>query len=99
MDYYKNMKFEWDELKNTDCFVKRGFDFIFASQVFFDPDRFIKPDERTSCDEDRYQVMGLINARLYVVVYTPRENTIRIISARKANKREIYRYENHTSHN
>jgi len=44
--------------------------------------------------EDRYQLIGRIDERLFVLVYTPRHNAIRIISARKANTREVKRYEN-----
>jgi len=40
--------------------------------------------------------MGKIEHRLFVVVYTPRNNVIRIISARKANQREVTHYENRT---
>jgi uncharacterized DUF497 family protein len=38
--------------------------------------------------------MGNIEHRLFVVVYTPRHEIIRIISARKANQREVKHYEN-----
>lgn len=54
----------------------------------------IRPDTRHSYGEDRYQLIGRIDERLFVLVYTPRHNAIRIISARKANTREVKRYEN-----
>lgn len=38
----------------------------------------------------------MIERRLFVLVYTPRSNAMRIISARKANQRQIRHYENHT---
>ena len=38
--------------------------------------------------------MGMIENRLFVVIYTYRKNVIRIISARKANSREVKLYEN-----
>lgn len=91
------MIFEWDESKNKACLDKRGFNFKFAAEVFFDPDRIIESDNRRGYGEDRYRIMGRIKGRLYVVVYTPRINTLRIISARKANKREVLDYENRTS--
>lgn len=91
------MLFEWDESKNDICFIKRGFDFEFATQVFFDPNRLMLHDNRRSYGEDRYQVTGIIDGRLYVVVFTPRRASQRIISARKANQREIKRYENRKS--
>ncbi|TNF53402.1 MAG: BrnT family toxin [Gammaproteobacteria bacterium] len=44
--------------------------------------------------EDRYQLLSRIDERLFLVVYTPRPDAIRIISARKANRREVRHYEN-----
>jgi uncharacterized DUF497 family protein len=39
------------------------------------------------------QALGLINNRLYMMVFTPRANKVHVISLRKANKREVKRYE------
>jgi len=93
-DYTGFMIFEWDESKSNACFDNRGFDFGYATQVFFDANRVVHKDTRFVYGEDRYQLMGLIEQRLFVVVYTPRGNIIRIISARKANQREVQYYEN-----
>ncbi len=90
------MEFEWDDAKSNACFTERGFDFGYAARAFFDPNRLIEADNRRSYGEDRYQLMGMIEHRLFVVVYTPRNEAIRIISARKANLREIKHYENCT---
>ncbi len=54
----------------------------------------IRQDPRHSYGEDRYQLTGSIEGRLFVLVYTPRSDVIRIISARKANQREVKQYEN-----
>lgn len=56
----------------------------------------LEADTRHSYGEDRYQVMGKVDGRLFVVVYTPRAKATRIISARKANQRERQRYEEDT---
>ena len=88
------MNFEWDESKSDTCFRDRGFDFAYAAAAFAEPDRIIRPDTRHSYGEDRYQLIGRIEKCLFVLVYTPRHNAIRIISARKANTREVKRYEN-----
>lgn len=88
------MNFEWDEGKSDACLRDRGFDFAFAASAFADPDRIIRQDTRHSYGEDRYQLIGRIEERLFVLVYTPRHDAIRIISARKANSREVKRYEN-----
>lgn len=79
------MEFEWDETKSETCFQERGFDFAYAAQAFFDPHRLIREDLRR------------IDSRIFVVVYTPRANATRIISARKANNREVKHYENDTN--
>ena len=87
------MNFEWDEDKNDACYRERGFDFAYAAFAFADPDRIIQQDTRYIYGEDRYQLIGRIDGRLFVLVYTPRDDVIRIISARKANAREVIRYE------
>jgi uncharacterized DUF497 family protein len=56
----------------------------------------IQLDDRYSYNEERYQLMGMIERCLFVLVYIPRSNAMRIISARKANQREIRHYEDHT---
>lgn len=96
MNYTHPMNFEWDEAKSEACFAERGFDFAYAARVFFDPNRLIEADTRYSYGEDRYRLMGRIEGRLFVVVYTPRGDAIRIISARKANQREVKHYEDRT---
>lgn len=88
------MKFEWDEAKSDACFRNRGFDFAYAAFAFADPNRMIRQDTRHSYGEDRYQLTGRIEGRLFVLVYTPRNDVMRIISARKANQREVKQYEN-----
>ena len=90
------MDFEWDEAKSEACFQVRGFDFAYAARAFFDPDRVVQADTRHSHGEGCFQVMGRIEQRLFVIVYTPRRDAIRIISARKANQREVRDYENRT---
>ncbi len=87
---------EWDEAKNEACFGERGFDFAYALRAFLDRDRLVQQDVRRSYGEDRYQVTGKIEGRLFVLVYTPRQGAIRIVSARKANQREVKQYENRT---
>jgi uncharacterized DUF497 family protein len=91
------MEFEWDETKSETCFQERGFDFAYAAQAFFNPNRLIRADQRHSYDEERFQLTGRIGSRIFVVVYTPRANATRIISARKANTREVKHYENDTN--
>lgn len=94
MNYTRSMKFEWDENKSELCYRTRGFDFVYAAHAFTDQNRMISQDLRHSYGEERYQCLGCIAGRLYVLVYTMRYDCIRIISARKANQREVLYYEN-----
>lgn len=87
------MKFEWDEAKSDACFAERGFEFAYAVRVFLDPERMIERDERFDYGEPRYRILGRIEGRVFVVVSTRRGTGFRIISARKANQREVQRYE------
>ena len=87
------MNFEWDEGKSEACYRERGFNFEYAAFAFADPNRVIQQDTRYVYGEDRYQLIGRIEGRLFVLVFTPRHDVIRIISARKANSREVTRYE------
>lgn len=86
------MEFEWDEAKSEACFRERGFDFAHAVRVFLDPDRLVEPDDRLDYGEARYRVLGQVDGRVFAVVYTPRGHGFRLISARKANQREVRRY-------
>lgn len=52
----------------------------------------IIPDKRHEYGESRFIAMAPIDDRLYVLVYTPRINKIRVISFRKANRREVQIY-------
>jgi len=71
----------------------RRFNFDYVARAFFDPLRLVELDARHDYGEVRYRLMGKIEERLYVVVYTLRPDAIRIISARKANQREVRHYE------
>ena len=90
------MEFEWDEAKNSACFERRGFDFAYAVRAFLDPQRFVVQDMRRDHGEDRYRLIGVIDGRVYVV-YTVRGSAVRVISARKANPKEVADHE-HNAH-
>lgn len=92
-------EFERDEGKSGDCFTHRGFDFRYAVRAFFDPDRFVRQDRRWDCGEDRYRLLGAIEERVFVVIYTMRGPAMRIVSARKANGREVRECEQNAHQN
>ena len=87
------MEFEWNAAKSDTCFAERGFDFAYVLRAFLDPDRLIRRDTRWDYGEDRYQLLGAVERRVFFVAYTARGSVIRIISARKANQREVQDYE------
>lgn len=87
------MEFEWDDAKSDACFTHRGFGFSYVVRAFQDDDRIAGRDRRRDYAEDRYRLLGMIEGRVFVVIYTMRGSVVRIISARKANAREIREYE------
>ena len=95
MAYTMSVEFEWDDTKNDACFERRGFDFAYAVRAFLDPQRIVAQDRRRDYGEDRYRLLGMIDGRTYVIVYTMRGPATRIVSARKANRKEVANYEHH----
>ena len=84
--------FEWDDAKAEANLRKHGVSFEAARLVFGDAFSLEEQDSRTGYGEERFVVTGMANGRLLVVVYTERGDQIRIISARKASKREEHGY-------
>ena len=93
------MNFEWDENKNQANMVKHGISFEIAKDVFDDKNKMIALN-RVVDKEERFQIIGEIDGLIVVmVVFTPRNGKVRIISARQANKKERVGYENQTRTN
>ena len=88
------MEFEWDENKRKKNLAKHGLDFWFAVDIFEDANRIEYPDERKDYGENRMIIIGKITKGIFsseiilCAVYTDRNGKTRIISARKANKKE-----------
>ncbi len=88
------MIFDWDNNKAKINLSKHQVSFDEAKTVFNDPlyIDFYDPDHSES--EERYLILGRSSqGNLLIVAYTERENTIRIISARKVTKAERNAYE------
>lgn len=86
------MKTDWDNAKRKQTLDERGLDF--ADVQFLDWDTALTArDDRFDYGEDRFVTIGYMGERLCVVVWTFRADTLWVISLRKANKREINRYE------
>ena len=85
------IKFEWDSTKATANIKKHGVSFEEAHSVFYDEFAVQFFDEDHSSDEERFLLLGMsTGARLLLVCHCEREagDIIRIISARKATRRE-----------
>jgi uncharacterized DUF497 family protein len=89
------MRIIWDENKNQDNIKKHHISFEEAKTVFYDPNGKLIGDPDHSDNEDRFIILGLSNKlRLLVVCHCYRENdeTVRIITARKATRKETKYY-------
>ena len=87
-------RFEWNPDKADRNLNKHGISFEEAGTVFDDPLFITVLDEEHSVDEERYITLGLSKTgRLLLIAHTDRQGAIRIISARKATKRERRFYE------
>lgn len=87
------MRFEWDNNKKAQNQKKHKISFEEAATVWTDPLALIAPDPGHSIEEEREWIIGeSVNNRVLVVVYTMRGETVRIISARPATKRELKQY-------
>jgi hypothetical protein len=88
------MNFEWDREKAASNLERHGVSFDEASSAFADPlsSTILDPDH--SDDEARFVLIGqAFSGRLLVVVHTDRGESIRLISARLATRRERKQYE------
>ena len=80
--------FEWDEEKNRLNTEKHGVDFDLAKRIFNGP-ALSRVDDRLNYGEVRTIGIGVVdNLAVLTVVYTERSNSIRLISARAASRRE-----------
>ena len=87
-------EFEWDRRKAASNLAKHGVGFDEAVTVFRDAQARIVPDPRHSVGEERLAILGRSQRdRLLAVMFTERGTRIRLISARKATRRERTDYE------
>jgi uncharacterized DUF497 family protein len=91
--YTTSMKFVWDPKKNREDIRRHGIDFRDATELFNHP-MLVRLDTRQEYGEDQWIGIGLLRSRVAVVVYIEWEDeeTIRIISARKATAYETGQY-------
>lgn len=87
------MKFDWDEAKNNANQRKHNISFQKAYPAFLDPYGIILADPSHSIEEERSLLLGFNNKHLVVISFTKRGDFIRIISCRKATRKERRVYE------
>jgi uncharacterized DUF497 family protein len=95
MVYTINVEFEWDSRKAERNALKHGISFEMATFAFDDPFALIVDDDKHSVHERRHWLIGDSGEKVLVVVFTmrPPDGNIRIVSARRANRRERRLYE------
>jgi len=81
------MKLTWDETKRKTNLMQHGFDFADAKEVFVGV-TFTFEDDRFAYGEQRFITIGNLRGIIVVIAHTERDETIRIISMRKATKHE-----------
>jgi len=86
------MKIEFDPEKNEKNIRDRGINFELAADFDLATAK-IWPDMRRDYGEARYIALGYIGERLHSLVFTVRNDVLRVISLRKANQREVRSYE------
>lgn len=88
--------FEWDEAKaaRNVALGRPSFDLVMRFEF---KTAIVTRDERTDYGEVRKIALGLVETRVHVLVYTERDNVIRVISFRRANEREVRHYDRQTA--
>ena len=85
-------EFEWDENKNVLNQINHRVSFEEAILAFSDPNNFERYDQAHSLAEDRWLLYGISGLDILIVSFTEKDGIIRIISARKAEKKEEEEY-------
>lgn len=85
------MQISYDPAKRAQTLALRGIDMADAGEVFA-RSSITTADDRFDYGEPRFITVGFLRGRMVLVAWTPREDSVRIISMRKANAREIARF-------
>jgi uncharacterized DUF497 family protein len=84
--------FGWDETKRRSNLKKHGIDFADVDLAFDDPGAVIEEDTSEDYGEARFKIVAVLGDQLLAIVFTERDDIIRIISARPATQREKVKY-------
>jgi len=91
------MKFIWDEVKRKSNLAKHGLDFTDVRAVFAGA-TFTFEDDRFDYGEQRFVTLGLLKGMVVVIAHTERDDTVRIVSMRKATRHEQKTYFHQFAH-
>jgi uncharacterized DUF497 family protein len=82
----------FDPTKDAENLKNHGLSLAFGTRVLTDP-RYVEVlDDRFNYGEERWNVLGMVNGKIYAATYTDREEGVRFISVRLATKREAKHY-------
>jgi uncharacterized DUF497 family protein len=85
------MEFTWDETKRKSNLANHGLDFADAQAVFAGA-TFTFEDDRFDYGEQRFITLGLLRGAVVVIAHTEQDDTVRVISMRKATRHEQKTY-------
>lgn len=85
-------EFEWDETKRRANLAKHGVDFAEVEEFDWQA-ATVETDLRRNYGEPRFIAIGTFDGQMHVIIFTPRKNAIRIISFRRAKRKEVRRHE------
>ncbi len=88
---HKPVMFDFDPVKDAANIAKHGLSL--ADLLEFDDAPIIVPDARRDYGEDRFRAFGLIDGQPHSIAFTVRDRLTRLISFRRAHRKEIKRYD------
>ncbi|OYW81618.1 MAG: hypothetical protein B7Z26_04850 [Asticcacaulis sp. 32-58-5] len=86
------MRFQWNETKRQAVIKERQVDILYAALIF-EGDVLTRVDDRKDYGEERLISMGMVDEEVFVVVYTLRDDEIRLITAWKGGRLEQEQYQ------
>ncbi|MDP3254426.1 MAG: BrnT family toxin [Bosea sp. (in: a-proteobacteria)] len=86
------MEFEWDEAKRQQIISSRGVDILKAARIF-EGYVLTSVDARQDYGELRYRAIGMVGEDCFILIYTRRDEGIRLITAWKGGRHERQRYQ------
>lgn len=85
------MEFEWDPAKRLANLAKHGLDFEDVARMDWEQVTVLE-DPRFAYGEKRFWAFGMLDGHLHLVAFTRREHSVRVISFRRANRKERKSY-------